>query len=329
MRAKPPEFAIEREPRIPTLDRPLIIESAFPGWLPPRVNPHVPMDAKGIIREIIDSVRAGAGAIHVHPRDPKDGGHLMDPVKLKELIDPVIQECGEVFTWSHTWFGNPMEPIDYKPHTQEAVKLGNGNKYCMGSVVLITGNPGDRGLPLYGDERAIKEGVPYLEEHGIKPLFQIYDTHGIEWLARELIEPGIARWKPFMCCLHMGKHHASYVAQDPWGHMQLITSIGALKAAIPDSVVGLRIGGRNWLPITVAGITMGVDMVGVGQEDCLWMYPHKDDIITKNSIVIEKIATIARELGREVATPKQVKSILGFDNEGKARIRGQKAAMSR
>jgi uncharacterized protein (DUF849 family) len=183
----------------------------------------------------------------------------------------------------------------------------------MGSVVLITGNPGEPSLPLYGDEKAVKEGVPYLEERGIKPLFQLYDTHSIEWLARELIEPGLARWKPFMCCLHMGKHHATYVGADPWSHLQLVTSIGALKATIPESVVGLRPGGRNWLPITVAAIAMGVDMVGVGQEDCLWMYPHKDEIIVKNSDVIAKVAMFARELGREVATPDQVRSILGFD----------------
>ncbi len=314
MRAKSPPFPIEREPRIPTLDRPLIIESAFPGWLPPRVNPSVPIDPEGIVREVVDSVRAGASAIHVHPRDPEDGALLMNPVKLKELMDPVFDECGEVFTWSHTWFGNPMEPIDYKPHTDELLRLGNGNKYCMGSVVLITGNPGERDQTLYGDEQAVKEGVPYLEERGVKPLFQLYDTHGIEWLAQEIIEPGIARWKPFMCCLHMGKHHATYIGQDPWSHMQLITSIGALKAAIPDSVVGLRAGGRNWLPITVAAISMGIDMVGIGQEDCLWMYPHKDETITKNSDVIDKIVGITGALGRDVAKTQQVKEILGFDD---------------
>lgn len=325
MRAKSPEFPIEREPRIPTLDRPLIIESAFPGWLPPRVNPNVPMDAPRISREIIDSVRAGAGAIHVHPRDPKDGALLMDPVKLKEVIDPVFEACGEVFTWNHTWVGKPMEPIEYLSHTKEILELGKGNKYCMGSVVLITGNPGERDQTLFGDEQAVKEGVPYLEENGVKPIFQLYDTHGIEWLAREIIEPGIARWKPFMCCLHMGKHHATYIGQDPWSHMQLITSIGALKAAIPDAVVGLRAGGRNWLPITLAAIAMGIDMVGVGQEDCLWMYPHKDDIIVKNSSAIEKVATIARTLGREIATPAQIKSILGFD-AARGGVRGRARA---
>jgi uncharacterized protein (DUF849 family) len=315
MRAEAPEFPIEREHKISTLDKPLIIESAFPGWLPISVNPNIPIETSKISKEIIDSVREGAGAIHVHPRDPVDGAFLMDPKLLKETIDPVLQECGEVFTWNHTWSGKVMEPITYVDDTREVLRLGNGNKYAMGSVVLITGNPNSRDQTLWGDAQAVKEGVPFLEEHGVKPIFQLYDTHSIEWLAREIIEPGLARWKPFMCCLHMGKHHASYIGQDPWSYLQLITSMGALKQAIPDSVVGLRAGGRNWLPITTAAIAMGIDMVGVGQEDCLWMYPHKDDIIVKNSLAIRKIATIARELGRELATPAQVKSILGFAEE--------------
>lgn len=319
MRAESPEFHIEREPKINTLARPLIIESAFPGWLSPKVNPNIPLQPKAIVRELIDSVRAGASAVHIHPRDPVDGALLMDPDKLKELVDPVWDELGEVFTWNHSWVGKPMEPIDYLHHTERLLSLGNGNKYIMGSVVLITGNPGDRNQTLFGDEQAVREGVPWLESHGVKPIFQIYDSHGIEWLAREIIEPGLARWKPFMCCLHMGKHHSSFIGSDPWGHLQLITSMNALRAAIPDAVVGLRAGGRNWLPITTAAIAMGIDMVGVGQEDCLWMYPHKDEIMKKNSEVIAKIATIARELGREVVAPDQVKSVLGFESWEPAR----------
>lgn len=314
MRAKSPVFPIEKEKPIRTLDKPLIIESAFPGWLPPRVNPNIPLQPDKIIQEIIDSVDAGASAIHIHPRDPKDGALLMDPEKLAELVDPVWEKRGEVFTWNHSWIGKPMEPINYHHHSDKLLKLGNGNKYIMGSVVLITGNPGDRDQTLFGDEQAVREGVPWLEEHGIKPIFQVYDTHGIEWLAHEIIETGLAKWKPFMCCLHMGKHHSSYIGSDPWGHLQLITSMNALRATIPDALVGLRAGGRNWLPITTAAIAMGIDMVGVGQEDCLWMYPHKDEIMTKNSKVIEKVVTIARELGREVVAPDQVKSILGFEN---------------
>lgn len=307
-----PHFPVEQEVPIPTLNKPLILESAFPGWIPIEINPNIPIQSDLVAREVIESVQAGATAIHVHPRDPEDGGLRMDPPLLKKTLDPVFDQCPDVITWNHSWCGKPDEPIDYKTHTAEILALGKGPKYVQASVVLIRHNPENRGSIREGDMDAIKEGIIFLEEHGVKPVFQIYDTNGIQVLAREIVEPGIAKWKPFMCCLHMGKHHSTFVGEDPWSFLQLLASMKAVKSAIPDSVVGLRAGGRNWLPMTVSAILLGIDMVGVGMEDCLWMYPHKDEIMKKNSEVIGKVVTITRELGREIATPAQAREILNM-----------------
>lgn len=319
LKRKGPYFPIEHEPRIDTLDRPIIIESAFPGWLPLAVNPHIPIKTEAVAREIVDSVKAGAAAVHVHPRDPDDGLMRFDPPLLKRTLDMVFEECPDVYTSNHSWYGVPTQPIDYKQHTQELLELGNGPRYVEGSTVLITGNPTERDRPLFGDSQAVKEGVPYLESNNIKPLFNIYDTHGIHWLTRELIDTGIAKWEPFVCYLHMGKHHSTSIFKDPWAHLQLITSLYQLKAAIPGCIVGLRAGGRNWLPVTVTALTLGVDIVSVGMEDCLWMYPHRDEIMTKNSEVIRKVATFARELGRDIATPEDIRVI--FNQKTGARVK--------
>lgn len=310
---RPPRFPIEDEPRINTMAGPLIVESAFPGWLPLHVQPNIPMETDRIAAEIVESVRAGAAAIHVHPRDPKTGVMKMDPLLLKQTLDPVLAECPDVYTANHSWYGKPGEPITYIDHTLELLELGRGTRYVEGSVVLITGNPGEPERPKFGHTPAIKEGVPWLEAHGIKPLFQIYDTHGIHWLAKEIIAPGLAKWKPFVVYLHFGKHHSTNVAYDPWSHLQVFSSFHAIKAAIPDCVVGIRAGGRNWLPLTTLAIMLGVDVVSVGMEDCLWMYPHKDEIMTKNSEVIRKVVTIARELGRDIATPAHVRRMFGHE----------------
>ena len=71
------------------------------------------------------------------------------------------------------------------------------------------------------------------------------------------------------------------------------------------TVVGLSAGGRNWLAITAFAILMGVDFVRVGMEDQLHMYPHIDELIERNADAVKKIATIARELGRKIGTPKE------------------------
>jgi len=311
-----PDIPNDKDPKILTMNKPLIIESAFPGGVPANINPNIPIKTDDISREIIESVKRGAAAVNVWPRDPDDGLRRLDPEMLKQTLDPILTECPDVITLSHAWTAKPDEPINYKICTEQLLKLGNGHKYVQGGIVLI------KGAIVYSDDEgkrrkirtdvveAIKEGVDVMEKNDIKPVFHIYDTNGIEFVANEIIARGFPTQKPYIICLHMGKHDSSFIGQDPWSHLQLITSMNTVKAAIPDSVIGLRAGGRNWLPVTTTAISMGIELVGVGMEDCLWMYPHKDEIIQKNSEVIRKIAAIAGELGRDVATPDQARDIL-------------------
>jgi len=72
------------------------------------------------------------------------------------------------------------------------------------------------------------------------------------------------------------------------------------------------IGGRYWMPLTVMAIMLGADIVRIGMEDAVNMYPHRDDYIRSNGEVVEAIAGIARYLGREVATPAEARKILGL-----------------
>jgi uncharacterized protein (DUF849 family) len=42
------------------------------------------------------------------------------------------------------------------------------------------------------------------------------------------------------------------------------------------------------------------------------MYPHMDELIERNVDAVKKIATIARELGRKIGTPKEARELLGL-----------------
>jgi 3-keto-5-aminohexanoate cleavage enzyme len=85
-----------------------------------------------------------------------------------------------------------------------------------------------------------------------------------------------------------------------------------IKMMPEGSVIGISAGGRNWLAISTFAMLMGVDSVRVGMEDHIWMYPHKQEIMKRSSDAAKKIATISRELGRDVATPKEARKILGI-----------------
>jgi 3-keto-5-aminohexanoate cleavage enzyme len=91
-----------------------------------------------------------------------------------------------------------------------------------------------------------------------------------------------------------------------------MTMFMGMKQMLPNECVfGATVGGRHWLPAIMEAIMLGVNCERIGMEDTLWMYPRKEDRIRSCAEVVNRIATIARELGREVATPSEAREILG------------------
>jgi 3-keto-5-aminohexanoate cleavage enzyme len=57
--------------------------------------------------------------------------------------------------------------------------------------------------------------------------------------------------------------------------------------------------------------------VRVGLEDNLFL---PDGSLASNPVLVEKIVRIAREMGREIATPSEARSMLALDPSRKDRI---------
>jgi 3-keto-5-aminohexanoate cleavage enzyme len=70
--------------------------------------------------------------------------------------------------------------------------------------------------------------------------------------------------------------------------------------------------GRNWLPVTVEAIMNG-GHARAGMEDSVFMYPHRDDLIKSSAEAVSKVRKISEELGREIATPKEAREIMGLE----------------
>ena len=60
-------------------------------------------------------------------------------------------------------------------------------------------------------------------------------------------------------------------------------------------------------PLLTLGITLGGD-VRVGMEDNIYL--SKGVLAKKNAELVSKIVRIAKELGKEIATPKEAREIL-------------------
>jgi 3-keto-5-aminohexanoate cleavage enzyme len=87
----------------------------------------------------------------------------------------------------------------------------------------------------------------------------------------------------------------------------------SLAQTIPEGCVrGVCAGGRNWLPFTTLAIMLGFDMVRIGMEDSVFVYPHRDEKLKTSADAVKKVVEIANTLGREIATPDEARAILGI-----------------
>ena len=339
---------IELEDKIMTLDKPLIIESACSGWQSKywgprelyRVEPPgytgpgtvrfaaIPCSIEEQVREQVEAVKAGATALHTHPRDPETCVCIQGTPEvakkmpiLTKIYDGIFKEV-DAIPLEHTWkavAGPPKswgeevnrtltEGIDYITEVKEFLRLGNGNKYCQGVLVLFP--PGHSYAPGY--DKAVQEAVRFLEENDIKPIIKVRSSFHVRHMTRMLIETGVMTKKPFVIIHDMGHPYGWPLDMDPWMPIDLISSIMQTKQRIPDSVIGVYSGGRNWLPITMTAILAGVDIVRVGIEDCYWWYPHKDDVIESNVETVKRTVDFCNMIGREVATTQQAREIMGI-----------------
>ena len=292
-------FPVEKEPRIPTLDKPVIIETSCPGWqIGGERFPAVPVTIADQVKELSDSVKAGAVAIHVHPRDPRTGEAQLNAKLMKEVLDGVFANVGDCITMSSSWYPVAKGAIDYITHTEELLELGQGNLYVQGAVILPIGHFTNWNGGTFCSPKATVEGVKWLEAHSVKPDYLLRDTYSHIAFKHHIFDHGVSVWKPYLMSINLGKHNSHASHQDPWSHLQLITNQNMVKETLPDSIIGVQAGGRNWLPMVVMGMLLGAQLFRVGIEDCYWLYPHKDELIKKDSEVVKMTVEIANLLGR-------------------------------
>jgi len=316
-----------KEPRNLTMDKKLIIEASTPGhypgllWEQFGIKNMPPWSIDEQASAIIECVKAGAAAVHSHARDPSAlynyeaaYGKAMSTEILVKVFDKVYQEVDFV-PLNHAWHPKNWEDLadaDFITPTRELLDIGRGNKYIQGNIVPTWINPWVRRglLSSWFTADALREGITYLEENSVKPLIALHIDY-LVWFKNNIADAGVMKTRPHLN-IQEGKHGVNRSFADPMSYLNLISSIDMVRRAVPECTLGIHAGGRNWLPMTVLGIMLGVDLVRVGIEDQFWACPHKDEFIKKPSESVEKVVQIARALGRDIATPSEARQILGI-----------------
>jgi len=66
--------------------------------------------------------------------------------------------------------------------------------------------------------------------------------------------------------------------------------------------------GKNQIVTTMLGIALG-GHVRVGLEDNIY---YSKGVLASNAMLVERVARLAKEFGREIATPDEAREILGL-----------------
>ncbi|EGD50895.1 protein of unknown function DUF849 [Thermoanaerobacter ethanolicus JW 200] len=268
----------------------LIITAAICGAeVTKKHNPNVPYTVEEIAREAESAYNAGASIIHLHVRYD-DGTPTQDKERFRECIEAIKARCPDVIIQPSTGGAVGMtseerlQPIYLQP---EMASLDCGTLNFGGDEIFVN------------TENMIIEFTLKMNELSIKPELEVFDKGMIDTAIR-LHKKGYIK----------APMHFNFVMGVNGGISGEMRDFLFLKESIPEGSTFTATGiGRYEFPVATMAILTG-GHVRVGFEDNV--YISKGVLAKSNGELVEKVVRIARELGKEIATPDEARKILGL-----------------
>ncbi|KAF0196351.1 MAG: hypothetical protein FD169_968 [Bacillota bacterium] len=266
----------------------LIITAALVGAEVTREQtPYIPLTPAEIADAAFDCYQAGASIVHIHVRD-KDGKATQDKAVFAETIRLIKEKCDIIVQISTggavtARIEERIAPIGLKP---EMATLSTGTVNFGADIFLNT-------------QEYMEKIARAIQENGVKAEVEVFEV-GMIQNALNLVKKGLLS-EPVHFDFVMGVPGA--LPGTPKNLMHLIESI---PQNATWTVAGI---GRAELPLAVMSIVLG-GHVRVGFEDNIF---YSRGVLAKsNAELVARIVRIAKECGREVATPNETRRMLGI-----------------
>ncbi|MEG0307736.1 MAG: 3-keto-5-aminohexanoate cleavage protein [Clostridium sp.] len=268
----------------------LIIAAAICGAeVTKEQNAGVPYTVAEIGEESEKAYKAGASIIHLHVRED-DGKPTQDKARFEACIAEIRRRCPDVIIQPSTGGAVGMsnaerlQPVDLAP---EMATLDCGTCNFGGDEVFTN------------TENTIIEFGKKMIENNVKPEIEVFDKGMID-MAIRLNKKGFIK----------SPMHFNFVMGVNGGISANMRDFVFMKESIPAgstyTVSGI---GRNEFPLAAMSMIEG-GHVRVGFEDNVYL--SKGVMAKTNAELVEKAVRIAKELGREIATPAEAREILGL-----------------
>ena len=258
-----------------------------------QMNPNVPEQPDEIISSSYACYNEGAAIVHIHARD-KSGENTSDPEIFRTIKKGIREKCSLIIAFS-TGGGPNLSQEQRIECLQAEPEMASLN---MGSMMRISGKYA--GVPWSNMPHEIELYVSRMRESGVKPEMEVYDLAMFREV-NAVIEKGLVD-KPYYINLVLGMRYQGACDATP----KILTTLYDFLPA--DAIFNCTPVGPAQLPLTTMAMILG-GCVRVGLEDNIFY--RKGELAT-NAQLVARTVRIARELGKEPATPDEARKILGL-----------------
>ena len=305
----------------------IIITCAITGSIhTPSMSPHLPVTADEIASQAIEAAEAGASILHLHARDPETGRPSAAPEHFMGFLPRIATATDAVLNLSTG--GSAVMRLDERLAASRAV-----------APEMCSLNMGTMNFALYPMAERISDWKqdwekPFLE--GSDDLVFKNTPRDIGRILQELGQARGARFE-FECYdlghLHMLRHFVDRGLVAPPLFIQFVFGVLGGMGPEPETLTHLKrladklfgsdylfsvlAAGRHQMPFAALSAAMG-GHVRVGLEDSLML--SRGVLAERNAQQVEKVRRIVEELGREPATPADVRAMLGLKGAGQTAI---------
>jgi len=305
----------------------LIITAALTGNITlPTQTPHLPLTPQQIIDEALRAANAGAASVHIHGRDPKTGKPTTDPEVYREIATGIKQRSNVIVcvTTGGTAYMAAAERVQVVPALKPELATFNVGSINFSIHPIVDRYkdedykyPWEKEFALSTKEFIFRNTFADMEhfcqtmkENDTKPEHEAYDVgnlYNINYLIRKKMV-NFPIWVQFVTGILGGigsaledVMHMKHTADRLFGTENYKWSV--IGAGYPAE-----------FHLATLGIMMG-GHARVGFEDNIFI--EKGVLAKSNAELVEKVVRIARELGREIATPDEARKILSLKGKDK------------
>lgn len=287
----------------------IIITCALTGAATkPEETPYLPITPEQIANSALESVDAGAAIVHVHVRDIQNGKPSMNFDLYKEVVDRIKSKNSEIIMnlttgpgGTHVPSFGSQKPFENGPRLLTAEERVRHIELLQPEICSMDFNTMnlDSLAVRINHPNICREMLKRVQAVGTKPELEIFDSGDLR-IALEMIEDGTIQ-QPALWQFAMGIKYG-------WD-----ASPAALQYAhglLPNDSVWSAFGiGKMEMPMVALTSIYG-GHVRVGMEDNIYL--QRGQLAKTNAELVQKAKRIIEDLGYEVATPKEARTIMGL-----------------